>query len=410
MRSKSLKGRSSSIVPALVPVKKKLSWRLMMEGYSAHLTLEEQRRTIGQAFRRWSEVTPLTFREVTPKSELSADITLGFGTGRHFGCPEVFEGDGNELAHSTNDGEIHLNDDQHFTASGQHGINLLKVVVHEIGHILGLPHSTRPDSVMAPSYDTDGSRLELSTGDRRDIQTLYGVCEGAFDAVFDWLWTRHSPGGAQKLRFNTFFLRGRWSWMYENKNNRTRSRDPRLITREWGIPLQSKMDAVLQIWSLTEQETYFFTGAHVWTYHSGKYKVVSVDSQGRKFPQLIHERFPGISGPIDAAYFNPTQESIYFFTGLMVTIFDMKTHQPLGGYPRRIADVFPPVQPPDHPMGNLDAAYYSYTHRALFFFKGIYFWRVVGSKERSQNPSLPVNGVMPRRKVSEQWMDICDVT
>ncbi|XP_075715660.1 matrix metalloproteinase-21-like [Rhinoderma darwinii] len=403
-----VKGKLPSLVPGLVLVKKKLNWQLMMEGYSAHLTLEEQRGTLREAFRMWSEVTPLLFMEVSPKSELSADITLGFGTGRHFGCSQVFEMEGNELAHSTSDREIHLNDDQHFTASGQHGISLLKVAVHEIGHVLGLHHSTRADSVMSPSYNTEGSSVELSSGDRRDIQQLYGVCEGPFDAIFDWLWTKRSPRGTQNLRFNTFFLRRRWSWLYENKNNRTRPRDPRLISIEWRIPLQTKLDAVLHIWSSTKQETYFFAGAHVWIYH--KSERIFGDSQGLKVPQLIHERFPGITGPIDTAFFNYTQKSIYFFTGLMVTVFDIKTHQPLGGYPRRITEMFPPVRPRDHPIGNLDAAYYSYTHQALFFFKGVYFWKVVGSKERSQNRSLPVNGVLPSKRVSEQWFDICDVT
>ncbi|XP_072005510.1 matrix metalloproteinase-21-like [Engystomops pustulosus] len=395
---------SSSDVPGLVLAKKTMTWLLMMEGYSRHLTLEEQRRTLGQAFRIWSEVTPLIFREVSPKSGLRADITLGFGTGRHFGCPRVFGVEGNELVHSTSDGEIHFNDDQHYTASGQQGISLLRVAVHEIGHVLGLPHSTRANSVMSPSYNREGNSLELGTEDRRDIQKLYGVCEGPFDAVFDLLWTKWSLRGAPRVRFNTFFLRGQWSWLYENKNNRTRPRDPRLISNEWGIPNQTKLDAVLHIWSPPAQETCFFSGAHVWTYHSSRYKMRSAAPS----PQLIHEKFPGISGPIDAAYFNHTQKTIYFFIGLKVTVFDTKTHQPLGGYPRRITEIFPPVLPLDHPIGHLDAAYYSFTHQALFFFKGLYFWKVVGSKERSQNPSLPYNAVMPSRRVSEQWFDICE--
>lgn len=76
-----LKGQPSSTMPRLVLAKKKLTWQLMMEGYSTYLTLEEQRRTLRQAFRMWSEVTPLIFMEVSPKSQLRADITLGFGTG-----------------------------------------------------------------------------------------------------------------------------------------------------------------------------------------------------------------------------------------------------------------------------------------------------------------------------------------
>lgn len=61
--------------------KRTLSWRLVGEGYSRQLSAEEQRHVFRLAFRMWSEVTPLTFREDLAGPGASVDIKLGFGRG-----------------------------------------------------------------------------------------------------------------------------------------------------------------------------------------------------------------------------------------------------------------------------------------------------------------------------------------
>lgn len=62
--------------------KKLLRWRLIGEGYSSQLTVEEQRYIFRLAFRMWSEVSPLEFVEDTRSPLEDVDIRLGFGTGR----------------------------------------------------------------------------------------------------------------------------------------------------------------------------------------------------------------------------------------------------------------------------------------------------------------------------------------
>lgn len=62
--------------------KKLLSWRLIGEGYSSQLTVDEQRYIFRLAFRMWSEVSPLVFIEDTQSPLEDIDIKLGFGTGR----------------------------------------------------------------------------------------------------------------------------------------------------------------------------------------------------------------------------------------------------------------------------------------------------------------------------------------
>lgn len=49
------------------------------------------------------------------------------------------------------------------------------MAVHEIGHVLGLPHIYRSGSIMQPSYLPQGSGFEMDWMDRKAIQNLYGT-------------------------------------------------------------------------------------------------------------------------------------------------------------------------------------------------------------------------------------------
>lgn len=61
--------------------KRLLRWRLIGEGYSSQLTVEDQRYIFRLAFRMWSEVSPLEFVEDLRSPLEEVDIRLGFGTG-----------------------------------------------------------------------------------------------------------------------------------------------------------------------------------------------------------------------------------------------------------------------------------------------------------------------------------------
>lgn len=58
-----------------------LKWRLIGEGYSSQLSIEDQRYIFRLAFRMWSEVSPLEFVEDSHSPLEDVDIRLGFGTG-----------------------------------------------------------------------------------------------------------------------------------------------------------------------------------------------------------------------------------------------------------------------------------------------------------------------------------------
>nr|XP_015202449.1 PREDICTED: matrix metalloproteinase-21 isoform X1 [Lepisosteus oculatus] len=390
--------------------KKVLKWRLMGEGYSSQLSIDEQRYVFKLAFRMWSEVCPVEFEEDLTSPLFEIDVRLGFGTGRHLGCAQSFDGAGREFAHAWFLGDIHFDDDEHFTApSGGNGISLLKVAVHEIGHVLGLPHIYRGGSIMQPSYVPQDSAFEIDWMDRKAIQQLYGGCKGRFNTVFDWVRKERTPYGELVIRFNTYFIRDSWYWLYENRSNRTRYGDPIALQVGWhGIPSDG-VDAYVHVWDWRTDAAYFFKGTQYWRYDSENDQVYTQDSEGQRYPRLISEGFPGIPSPINTAFYNRRDSRIYFFKDLHVYSFDVRTNKKVNGFPMRITDVFPAVVPGDHPIGNLDVAYFSYTHNSIFFLKGSHFWKVVSSQDRRQNPSLPYNGVLPRKDIDSHWFDICNV-
>ncbi|KAK6487353.1 matrix metalloproteinase-21-like [Huso huso] len=390
--------------------KKMLKWRLIGEGYSSQLSIDEQRYIFRLAFRMWSEICPLEFEEDNSSPLAMIDMRLGFGTGRHLGCTQTFDGAGREFAHAWYLGDIHFDDDEHFTApNSDNGISLLKVAVHEIGHVLGLPHIYRTGSIMQPSYIPQDSDFEIDWLDRKAIQHLYGGCVGPFSTVFDWIRKERTPYGELVVRFNTYFLRDSWYWLYENRNNRTRYGDPIALQVGWhGIPSDG-IDGFAHVWTWRIDAAYFFKGTQYWRYDSENDQAYTEDPEGHKYPRLISEGFPGIPSPIDTVFYDRRDYKMYFFKDTLVHAFDVNKNQKDSGFPKRITDVFPAVVPNDHPAGNLDAVYFSYTHNSVFFFKGMYFWKVVDNPDRLKNPSLPYNGLMPRQNVANQWYDICNV-
>ncbi|XP_012686473.2 matrix metallopeptidase-21 isoform X2 [Clupea harengus] len=387
-----------------------LRWRLIGEGYSSQLSIDDQRYIFRLAFRMWSEVSPLEFVEDSHSPLEDIDIRLGFGTGRHLGCTQRFDGAGREFAHAWFLGDIHFDDDEHFTAPNTgDGISLLKVAVHEIGHVLGLPHLYRAGSIMQPSYLPQESSFELDWQDRKAIQHLYGSCNGRFSAVFDWIRKERTPYGEMRVRFNTYFMRDGLYWLYENRQNRTRYGDPVAVEVGWhGIPANG-VDAHVHVWTRGNDAIYFFKGSQFWKYDTENDQVFTEDEEGRRYPRPISEGFPGVPGPIDTAFYDRRDSQIYFFRGPSVYAFDVKANRLAKGYPKKITQVFPAVLPGDHPVANLDVAYFSYTHNAIFLLKDTSYWRVVSSRDRRRRPFLPYNGLLPHREVDEQWFDICNV-
>ncbi|KAE8687922.1 Metalloendoproteinase 1 [Hibiscus syriacus] len=141
---------------------------------------DEVKAVFTSAFQKWSAVTPLTFTETDSYS--TADITIGFYSGDH-GDGEPFDGVLGTLAHafSPTSGRFHLDADENWVVSGDvtrssipSAVDLETVAVHEIGHLLGLGHSSVEDAIMYPTITSGTRKVELEDDDIQGIQSLYG--------------------------------------------------------------------------------------------------------------------------------------------------------------------------------------------------------------------------------------------
>ncbi|KAF5449788.1 hypothetical protein F2P56_030200 [Juglans regia] len=133
------------------------------------------------AFDRWSSVTVITFSQT--ESFYDSDIQTGFFVGDH-GDDSPFDGLQGRLAHANppTSGKLHVDDDEHWVVSGDvtaassaFAVDLESVAVHEIGHLLGLGHSSEIDAIMYPSHPVRTRKVELTKDDISGIQELYGA-------------------------------------------------------------------------------------------------------------------------------------------------------------------------------------------------------------------------------------------
>jgi hypothetical protein len=136
---------------------------------------------IVEAFEIWSCYSPLTFTQINAAS--NADIVILWGTNNH-GDDFPFDGSNGVLAHAfypppnggSIAGDIHFDDDEVWTdalrTTSFQPIDLITVAAHEIGHSLGLDHSSDANALMYAFYT--GSHRFLDIDDINGIQSIYG--------------------------------------------------------------------------------------------------------------------------------------------------------------------------------------------------------------------------------------------
>nr|Q11133.1 RecName: Full=Interstitial collagenase; AltName: Full=Matrix metalloproteinase-1; Short=MMP-1; AltName: Full=TC1; Flags: Precursor [Aquarana catesbeiana]AAB32661.1 collagenase [Aquarana catesbeiana] len=155
-------------------------------------------------------VSPLTFTKV---SEGQADIMISFVRGDHRD-KYPFDGPGGNLAHASQPGpgiggDAHFDEYERWTKNFQ-DYNLYRVAAHELGHSLGLSHSTDIGALMYPTYlrgDVQLSQDDIDGPSGNPVQPrgpqTPQVCDSKL--TFDAITTVRGELMFFKMRTNRFY-------------------------------------------------------------------------------------------------------------------------------------------------------------------------------------------------------------
>ncbi|KAG7521207.1 matrix metalloproteinase-19-like [Solea senegalensis] len=358
--------------------KKMLTYRLY--NYTPDLGQGKTRVAIQNAFKYWSDVSPLRFREL---QKGRADIKISFHK-KDKTCPVPFDGRGHILAHADapESGIVHFDEDEVWTEGRSQGSNLRIVAAHEIGHALGLGHSQYYSALMGPLYNGYRSNFKLHADDIRGIQALYGKpnpfppprkpaaggggavvdpCKATLDAVL--LGPLHK----------TYVFSGQYVWTVSNSGYSSLTR----ISALWK-ELPGSLSAAVH--SQRTGKSYFLKGDKVWRF------------TGFKLDHGFPRRLVNIPANVNSAlYFNKNKKLI-FFKGSGYWQWDEMGPTDFSSYPKPVGQLFHGAP------SNADAAV-TWTNGYIYMFKGTQYWRVNHNHQT-------VDRVYPQN-TAKKWMQ-CD--
>uniref|UniRef100_A0A3B3ZDE8 Peptidase metallopeptidase domain-containing protein n=1 Tax=Periophthalmus magnuspinnatus TaxID=409849 RepID=A0A3B3ZDE8_9GOBI len=315
--------------------RRNINWRLQSYPPSSALPRDTVRSLVYYALQVWAQPTPLDFHEVGSPGD--TDLQIDFHQGYH-GDDYPFDGVGGAVGHAffpsdpQRAGGIHLDAQEEwaFRQTAAEGTDLFTVLLHELGHALGLSHSSSRHSVMRPYYQGpagDPLHYRLGPQDLESITLLYGRlrhrphprrphphphlhhraaidrCNTTFDAV-------------ARIRGETFFFKGLFMWRVSS-SGLVSSRGA-AVRRLWrSLPLDLRLRAVLE--RASDHSIVFISGEEL---------------RRRKRGMLLEMQFSTIHVSF---FFCCSLGAVYMFTGSFYWKFPFPGSAPEDGYPRSIA-------------------------------------------------------------------------
>ncbi|KAI4896529.1 hypothetical protein NFI96_015408, partial [Prochilodus magdalenae] len=303
--------------------RRNISWRLRSYPASSSLSREMIRSLVFYALRVWAEPTLLEFHEVGGPE--AADLQIDFLHGSH-GDGYPFDGVGGAVGHAffpsdpDRAGGVHLDAEEEwaFRQPASEGTDLFTVLVHELGHALGLSHSSTRRSVMRPYYQGPlGDPLHFSLGppDREQIIALYGKKSELLQTESPPLETevqlKHRHGDTQRR-----------THMHRNAHSHL---DSQSLDR-----CNTSFDAVAKI----RGETFFFKGVSMWRVNRGGLVSGRAVSVRRLWGAL-----PSSMPPLRAVLERHEDHAIIFISGSQFWLFKDLALQ--DGFPQALSSLAP---------------------------------------------------------------------
>uniref|UniRef100_A0A8B9LEN7 interstitial collagenase n=1 Tax=Astyanax mexicanus TaxID=7994 RepID=A0A8B9LEN7_ASTMX len=306
-----------------------LTYRI--ESYTSDMSQAEVDDSIARAFQVWAEVTPLRFTRIYSGV---ADIMISFVVGDH-SDNSPFSGQGDFVAHAFFPspglgGDIHFDDEETFSFSSSHGYNLFLVTAHEVGHALGLHHTTDPGALMYKFYSSrNAEKFILPQHDVDAIHALYGP-------------NPDKPVDPEKPE------------------------PTRPVT-----PNACDSNLVLDAVTMLRGEMLFFKKGLFWRTQPFSNQIEQ---------HLIQSFWPGAPENIDAAYENPSDDMVYLFKGQKVwALFGYDIVQ---GYPKTLQSIGLPAK-----LKRITAALYDHDTGKALLFSGKHYYSYNAIKKKMDKDS-----------------------
>lgn len=154
-----------------------VSWSIDLSNankINTNLSSDTIKSIFANALSKWSTTSLLHFKESRSNT---TNISIKFAAKNH-GDPFPFDGPGNVLAHAyypgtSLQGQVHLDLDETWSLYDD-STSMYHVALHELGHAIGLAHSSQSSSIMYAWY-TNPVKYDLSDDDTLAVNSLYGV-------------------------------------------------------------------------------------------------------------------------------------------------------------------------------------------------------------------------------------------
>ncbi len=184
------------------------------------------------AFATWAAAAPLTFNEVGAadnpdilidwRNANDPDLSMVGGTLAHADFPP-----GCDLVTDDLPKPVHFDDSEHTWSIGAvvDAFDVETVALHEVGHILGLQHTSVHGAVMFPTVSSNFTLRVLQPDDVAGIQQLYPALPSGPTAQGDDM----QPGEVLNHGNSISSTNGRYTFVYQGDGN--------LVLYDSGVPL-----------------------------------------------------------------------------------------------------------------------------------------------------------------------------